>query len=105
MTARAAFNALDVLGIFIDCFAVGECSAASDVVSLVCSAGGNCDDPSQPIVLPELDSHPYPYVNERNTRFLRTVNDQPPAGAPVDANEDEAHSFSCSMVTSSMKQL
>ena len=57
------FRNLDVLGILIDCFAVGECCAAADVVPLICSAGGNCDDPPKRTVLPELDSHPY--VDER----------------------------------------
>src|SRR5437016_13526761 len=65
------FRNLDVLGILIDCFAVGECCAAADVVSITCSAGGNCDDPSNCIVLPELDSHPY--VDERNTPFLQPL--------------------------------
>src|SRR5713101_5411021 len=67
------FRNLDVLGILIDCFSVGECSAAADVVSLTCSAGGNCDDPSKRIVLPELDSHSY--VDERNTPFLHPLDD------------------------------
>src|SRR5947209_6753598 len=70
---RIEFRNLDVLGILIDCFAIGECRAAADVVSLICSAGGSCDDPSERIVLPELNTHPY--VDEWNTPFLQPLND------------------------------
>lgn len=35
------------LGLFVQCFSVGECRAAARVVSLVCGAGRNRDDSSK----------------------------------------------------------
>src|SRR6202040_2825800 len=67
------FGNLDVLGIFIGCFAIRKCYAAADVVSLICIAGRNRNDPSERIVFTELDSHTY--VDERYAPFLQSFND------------------------------
>src|SRR5262249_37195868 len=83
------FRNLNVIGILVDCFSVRECSTAADVVSLICSAGGNGDDPSKRIVLAKLNSHSH--IDERNTPFLQPLNHQAFTSALIDANENEAH--------------
>src|SRR5262245_53738671 len=81
---RVQFGNLDVLGILVGRFAVGERRAAPKVIALIRCAGRNRDDSSERVVLPELYSHAY--VDEGYAPFLQPFNDQPLAGALVDAD-------------------
>ena len=86
---RVEFRDLYVLGILVDCFAIGERYALGDVVSFGSSSRGNRDDSSERIVFPELDSHPN--VDERRTPLDQSLYNHSFSDSLIDANEDEAH--------------